>query len=103
MIVFTFALLIGLSPISNHVFAMQTVQMDGAMSSQHDDMDGGNSSGDNSSMPCCDELAQTFTGCALLVPQFDYVGLAWGSERIAGSNSAVQTIYIQTLSPPPKI
>lgn len=100
LVVLTFALLIGLSPMSNHM-TVQAMQME-EVTISHGDMAGENKAGENSAMPCCDEIAQTFTGCAFLVPQYSSVGASKGSERVAYSTLLIQTIYIEILAPPPK-
>ena len=101
LILLTFALLIGLSPTSNHMFAMQTMQIDEMTMSQHRDM-ADDSAGENSTMPCCDEIAQFSISCAFLVPQFAYVVISGGSERVGYSAPLIQSIYIEILAPPPK-
>ncbi len=96
-----FGFLVGVLPISNHM-TMQIMQMGEVAISQHGNMADENSAGDRSAMPCCDDIAQTFTGCAFLVPQYSSVGASKGSERVAYSTLLIQTIYIEILAPPPK-
>ncbi len=98
LLILSFGLLVGVLPISNHM----TMQMNEIAMSQHGTMADENSAGDRSAMPCCNELAQTFTGCAFLIPEYDYIALSGGSERVAYSIPFVQTIYIKILAPPPK-
>ncbi|MCI0553730.1 MAG: hypothetical protein L0287_22510 [Anaerolineae bacterium] len=98
LLILTSGLLIGVLPTSNHM----TVQMDEMAASRHGKMADENSAGDRSTMPCCNELAQTFTGCAFLVPEYGYVAISGGSERVGYSIPLIQTIYIEILAPPPK-
>ncbi len=93
--------LISVSPITNHM-TMQAMQMDEVAMAQHDSVAGGKSGADDSTMPCCGEMAQTFAGCAFLVPDNGNVVLSRGSDRIGFSASIIQTIYIEILAPPPK-
>jgi hypothetical protein len=102
LIVVTFGLLIGLSPMSGHVSAMPTMQMDETMMSRHSSMAGENSTEEKSAMPCCDEIAQFSISCTFLVPEYTYVGTPGGSERVAYSSPLIQSIYIKILAPPPK-
>jgi len=102
LIVLTFALLIGLSPISTHMSSVQTMQMDETMISYQSNMNHGNA-GAIITGSCCDEMASFSIGCAFLVPPCAYVGLSGGSERIGFSTPLIQSIYIQALAPPPKV
>jgi len=88
--------------MSNHM-TMQTMQMDETTMSQHANMAGGNSAGEKSTMPCCDEVAQFSISCAFLVPEYAYVGISGGGKRVGNSTPLIQAIYIKDLSPPPKV
>jgi len=101
LIVFTFALLIGLSPISNHVSSMQLMPIDDMATSHEGAMDRGDE-GRAASGSCCDEMAQFDAGCAFLAPQLDCIGLNWGNERVAYSSLVVRLFDPKSIVPPPK-
>ena len=99
-----FALLIGLSPISNYMLSVETLYIDAAMTSQMVSSQGKtdqDNEGDNSAL-CCDVIAPFSIACAFLVPQCTYVGLSGGSERVGISAPLIQSIYIKAVIPPPK-
>jgi len=105
LIALTFALLIGLSPLSIHMSAMQTMGVDAAMMSQMVSSQGKttqDNAGDNSTEKCCDLIATFAVSCAFLVPQCAYIGLSGGSELVGISTPLNQSIYTKTVSPPPK-
>lgn len=58
--------------------------------------------GKNSTGSCCDEIASFAIGCSFLVPQYACMDLSGGSEQVINSNPVVQSIYLDTLTPPPK-
>ena len=76
---------------------------DNMLMSQYSNMAGGNSAAENSPMPCCDEVVQAAMSCAFLVPQYAYVGLSGGNERVGYSTPLIQTIFTESLAPPPKV
>ena len=96
-----FLMEMGLFPISHHMLSMDSPRMDKMTWSQQSDVEHGNM-GENFTGSCCDGLAPFSTGCFFLVPQFTWIDLFGGSEHIINSNSIVQAIYIETLTPPPK-
>ncbi len=105
LIALTFALLIGLSPISNHMSSVETLYIDAAMTSQMVSSQGKtdqHNAGDNSIETCCDFIAPFSIACAFLVPQSTYVGLSGGSERVGVSALLIQSTYIKAVIPPPK-
>lgn len=98
-------LLIVLLPISNHMSAMQAMSMDAAMMSQMVSSQAKapqDNAGDNSTETCCDFIATFAVSCIFLIPQCAYIGLSGGSERVGMSIPLNRSIYIKTLSPPPK-
>jgi hypothetical protein len=97
LFILAFALLIGSSPLSNHM----TSPMD-AMMTQHGNMAGENGAGEKSTMPCCNEVAQFSISCAFLVPEYGHIELSGGSVRVGISTALVQSIYLKAQSPPPK-
>ena len=101
LIVLTFALLNGLSPMSNHM-TMQTMHIEKMITSRQSNMAGGNRAREKPTVPCGDEAAHFSTSCAFLVPQFAYIGLSGGNERVGYSTPLIQTIQIEILAPPPK-
>ena len=91
--------------MSNHMSSMQAMSMDAAMMSQMVSSQGKttqDNAGDNSTETCCDFIATFAISCAFLVPQCAYIGLSGGSERVGISTPLNQSIYIKTVSPPPK-
>ena len=57
----------------------------------------------HSSMPCCrDAIILCSLGIVFLVPQAAGIALSGGSKRVQNSNLLVQSIFLNTLSPPPK-
>jgi hypothetical protein len=99
-ILWIFALLMGLSPIANHMSFMQTMHMDEMMSHQNNMTH--ESQRENSTGSCCDEIASFFIGCPFLAPQFTCDSLYGENKRIVNVTPIVQTIYTETAIPPPK-
>lgn len=104
LISLTFALLIGLSPISNHMLSVETLYTDAAMTSQMVSSQGKTDQHNegNNSTSCCDVIAPFSIACAFLVPQCAFLGLSGGSERVGNPTPLIQSIYIKAVSPPPK-
>ena len=104
--VLTFTLLVGLLPISNHMFAMHTMRMDDAMVSSMGTSHGNGtteSTDEDSASSCCDAICPSSLAYAFLIPQYAYIDLSGGSERVLNSSPVVQSIYIETAIPPPKV
>ncbi|SRR6266542_2155092 len=91
--------LVGLLPISNHMLSMQEMHMavEASISSTAQEKTGGNSTG-----PCCEAIGSLLLACDFMVFQSAWVGSNRGSEQIAYSIPIVQSIYIESLAPPPK-
>jgi len=87
--------------MSYPMMSMQATHMDDMILSQYGQMDHG-SAGENSTGSCCDEIAPFSMICAFLIPQYAYIDLSGGSERVLNSSPVVQSIYIETAIPPPK-
>ena len=100
-IALAFALLIGLSPLSNHMLSMPEMKMD-AMAASNGSNVAHESSGEHSASTCCDAITPCALVVDLLFPQFADMALYRDSERFARSALTVQPIYIKILSPPPK-
>ena len=92
--------LISLLLMPNHMSFTETMAMD-EMISEHSNMRD-QSARENSSGSCCAELTSCAIGCAFLLPQYIHLSLSGGSTRVVISNPAVQTICIETATPPPK-
>jgi hypothetical protein len=91
--------LIGLLPISNHMSSMQTMQMDAGVSlnsTAHE------KTSDNSTGSCCDAIGSFLLACDFMVFQSAAAGSNRGSQQIAYSVPVIQSIYLETLAPPPK-
>lgn len=100
-----FILLIGLLPISSQKLAMQTMNMDEAMTSQMVALQNypvQASAGDASSMPCCDVMSSFSMVCSFIVSESFCFIMDRGNNRVEYSISVVQSIYIEAVSPPPK-
>lgn len=100
-ILLTSAIAMELFPISHPTVSMPKMHMDEMPMSYHSNMEHG-SAGDNSTGTCCDEIASFAIGCAFLVPQYTFVDCSGDNERVIDSNPLVQSIYLETLTPPPK-
>jgi hypothetical protein len=99
-IVWMFALLMGLSPMSNHMSFMHAVHMDETMSYQNNMAHEGEK--ENSTKSCCDEIASFSVGCVFLVPQSTYNALYGENARVPSLTPIVQITYLETAIPPPK-
>jgi hypothetical protein len=93
-------LLVGLSPMSNHMALTQTMHMDEMMSHQNNMTH--ESEKENSTGSCCDEIASFSVGCVFLVPQSTYNALYGENTRVLSLTLIVQIAYIETAIPPPK-
>jgi hypothetical protein len=99
--VLTIALLIGLSPRSNHMLSMQGMKMDVMAASNQSNMD--HEGGDkHSASSCCDAVTPCPLGLDFLTSQPANIASYGGSKRVASPPPTVQSIDIKTLSPPPK-
>lgn len=101
LILLASAIVMGVSPRSHPMLSMPTMHMEETTTSHQTNMDHGNM-GENSTGSCCDEIAQFSIGCAFLVPQYACVDFFVDSKRVIHSKPAVQSIYIETVTPPPK-
>jgi hypothetical protein len=100
-ILYVSIILMGLFPMTHPMLSMQAMHMDEMTISQQTNMEHG-SGHDRSTGSCCDEIAPFSVGCALLVPQYTFFDSAGGSNKIINSNLVLQSVYIETLTPPPK-
>ncbi len=57
---------------------------------------------DNFTGSCCEAIGSFLIACDFMVFQSACVGLHGGSEQIAYSLTILQSIYLETLAPPPK-
>src|SRR5437870_2641344 len=94
------ALLIGLSPMLNHMSPLQTVSAGTVMSYQNDMVPG--NAGDNSTGSCCDAMGPASLACDFMVSQSACVALYGGSEQVINSDPIFQSIYIKAVIPPPR-
>lgn len=95
------AIAMELFPLSHPMLSMQTMHMDEMIRSHQSDMEH-RSTGNNFPQPCCDELAPFSVGCALLVPEYAFFDSFGGSSKVLNANLVIQSIYIKTVTPPPK-
>jgi hypothetical protein len=100
-ILFIYTIVMGLFPLTHPMSSMQSMHMDEMTISHQSNMDHGGT-GDNSTASCCDEIAPFSVGCALLVLEYTFFDSSGGSDKVINSNLVVQSIYIETLTPPPK-
>ena len=96
----TFALLIGLLPISNHMSSMPAMRMDAAIP-QSNIVQG--SVEDHSTSSCCDAIGPFVLTCDFMASQSACIPEYGDSERVAYSVPIIQSIYIRIVAPPPKI
>jgi hypothetical protein len=94
------ALLMGLLPISNHMSSMQTMRMD-ATAAQINNLQ--ENAGDHSTSSCCDAIGTFVLTCDFMAFQTACIPDHGDSERVAYLAPIVQSIYVKTLAPPPKI
>jgi len=99
-IALVFLLLVGLSPMSNHMLSMQMVSMDAMMDSQSHTVPA--DAGNQAPGSCCDAMGPSSLGCDFMVSQSACVALYGGDARIANLAPVIQTIYIKAVPPPPK-
>ena len=99
-IVLTFALVVGLLPVSNHMLSMHKMPMEAAMASQSYMVQG--NTGGNSTGSCCDAIGSVSPSCDLMVSQSACVPVYGDSERVVNSAPLIQTTYLITATPPPK-
>jgi hypothetical protein len=93
----TFALLMGLLPISNH---MSPMRMD-ATAPQINNLQ--ENAGDHSTSSCCVAIGPSVLTCEFMASPSACIPEYGDCERVAYSVAIIQAIYIQTLAPPPKI
>jgi hypothetical protein len=99
-VLFISTLVMSLFPLTHPMLSMQTMHMDEMTISHQGNME--HSGAGNSIGSCCDEIAPFSAGCALLVPQYAFFYFSGGSNKVINSDLVVQSIYIETLTPPPK-
>ena len=92
-------LLVGLLPISNHMESMRVISMNMAASPS---ITTDEKTSDNSPGSCCEAIGSFLLACDFIVFQSAFIDPTGGSEQVAYSLPIVQSIYIQTLAPPPK-
>jgi len=91
--------LIGLLPISNHMLSMQAMHMNAVASVSSTVQE---KATENSTGSCCEAIGSSLLACDFMVFQTACVGSNGGSEQIVYSVPIVQSIYIESLAPPPK-
>jgi hypothetical protein len=99
-VVLGFVLLFVLLPISNRMSSVEAMQM-GALSSLEYDGFQGNAS-HSSPSSCCEAIGSFLFACDFMIFQPEYASASGGNEQIAYSVPVVQSIFIESLSPPPK-
>lgn len=100
-ILLTSAIAMELFSISHPMVSMPTIHMDEMTISHQSNMEHGGA-GSNSTGSCCDEIAPFSVGCAFLVPQYVFLDFSGGNNKVINSSPVVHSIYIKTLTPPPK-
>ena len=94
-------LVIGFSPMSNHMLSMPGMKMD-AISASNQSNTAQESADDHSTSSCCDAITPCSIGIDFLVPQPTNITLSGDSKRVISSAPTVRFICINTLRPPPK-
>jgi hypothetical protein len=87
--------------MSSHMQAMPGMKMDTMVSNQSSI--GHEKGDDHMNSECCDAIAPCPIGVDLVATESDNVAFRGDSVRVVSLTSIVQTIYIKTLSPPPKV
>ena len=100
-ILMTSTIVMGLFPTTHPMFSMHAMPLDEMAISYQSNMEHG-SAGENSTGSCCDEIASFAIGCAFLVPHYTFIYFCGGSNKVIQSKPVVQSIYIETVTPPPK-
>jgi hypothetical protein len=100
-IALAFALLIGLTPLSNHMSSVLGMEMDAAATSNQGNM-AHESADEHSTSTCCDAITPCSLVVDLVFPQFPNIALNGDGERVESSALTIQSIHIRNLSPPPK-
>jgi hypothetical protein len=100
-ILFIFANVMGLFSLTHPILSMQAMHMDEMTISHQSSTDHG-SVGDHSTGSCCDVIASTSIGCAFLAPQNIVIDFSGGNKQVINSSPLVQSIHLETLTPPPK-
>jgi len=105
-IVSGFALLAGLFSVSGHSLTMQPMQMDGkatALTAASQNNTAPANMDDRSTGPCCDAIGSFFLACAFVAPELRWVALDGDSQRVVHPAPPAQSIYLEAVTPPPKI
>jgi|SRR6266511_4984082 len=95
-----FVLLLALLPMPNQMLSMEAMGMDAVSSSQYYVLQG--NAVDNSTGSCCEAIGSFLLACDFMVFQSACVDVDGGSDQIAYSVPIVQSIFIESLAPPPK-
>ena len=95
------ALVIGLSPMSNHMISRRAIRVEAVTGSQSHIVQG--NAGGNSSGACCDAIGTCSLVCDFMVFQSAGFARYGGSEQVVNSDPIVHSIYIVSVTPPPKI
>lgn len=90
-------LLLALLPMPNHMMPMRAMSMGAATTSLAANFSVGHSAGS-----CCDAIGPFLLACDFMVSQSARDVLSGGSGQVVNSTPAIQPIYIEAATPPPK-
>ena len=91
--------LVGLLPISNHMLTMQVMHMDASTSLSSTAQE---KTGDIPTGSCCEAIGSLLLVYDFMIFQSACADPSGDSEEILHSIPILQSLYIQSLSPPPK-
>ena len=83
------------------MLSMPVMKMDAVAASSHNNV-AHESADDSSNTSCCDAITPCLVGVDFLVPQLVSIASMGDSKRVGSLAPIVQSIYLSTLSPPPK-
>ena len=98
-----YVLIVGLLPMSS-IVSIQAMRMDAAPTLQTSvsQNNPAKNAGDNSPGSCCDAISAFSLACDFLVTQPACITVYGDSERVVNSAPVIQSIHIQSVTPPPK-
>jgi hypothetical protein len=99
-VILGFVLLFALFPISNGMPSMEAMQTSAVSTLEYGGLRGNASHSSPSS--CCEAIGSFLFACDFMIFQAEDASASGGNEQIAYSIPVVQSIFVESLSPPPK-
>ena len=94
------ALLFALLSMPNHILPMQAMPLDTVTISSSTTSQG--NMGEHSSGSCCDAMGTFSLACDFMVSQSACIARDGGSNRVVTLVPVIQSISLETVTPPPK-